>query len=524
MPRIANLSVAELRERLALSLPDYMLPAAWMLLDSLPLTPNGKVDRRALPAPEGGRLGAGAVYVAPRTALEELLAGVWAEALGVDRVGADDNFFTLGGHSLLATQVVSRIGEMLETEVPLRRLFEAPTVGGLAAGLLSHAPRATRWRRLPGWCSSCSGCRTMRWRRCWCGRPPRVRLRRYREREAGFKLSARRLELLRALRREQGLASNREEAIPRRPEAEGYPLSFNQQRLWFLDRLHPGSAAYNLPVALRLEGPLRGDTLARALAGVVERQTTLRTVFATAAGSAGEEEGAAEQRILAPPEAMAIPLADLGGLPGEARQDEVQRLLRAEALHPFDLERGPLFRFSLLRLGPEDHAVLVTVHHIAADALSLEIFIRELSLLYAGQTLSELPVRYVDYAAWQRAWAGTGGLEEQLAYWRRRLAGAPTVLELPVDRQRPEDARFRVAVEPLTLPAEVAGGLLALARREQVTPFMALFALLAELLRRHTGHDDLLVGSSVANRQRPEVAGLIGFFVNTLVLRAELAG
>ncbi|HEV7506853.1 MAG TPA: amino acid adenylation domain-containing protein [Thermoanaerobaculia bacterium] len=342
--------------------------------------------------------------------------------------------------------------------------------------------------------------------------------------DRGFKLSAKRLELLRALRREQGLASTREEAIPRQPEAEGYPLSFNQQRLWFLDRLHPGSAAYNLPVAMRLEGPLRLEDLARALAGVVERQTALRTVFAAATAGLPGEEGAAQQRVLASSPAASIPLADLAGLPGKAREAEVRRLLRAEALYPFDLERGPLFRFSLLRLGAEDHAVLVTVHHIAADALSLDIFIRELSLLYAGQTLPKLPVRYVDYAAWQRAWAEGGALEEQLAYWRRRLAGAPTVLELPVDRQRPEDARLRVAVEPLALPGEVAAGLLALARREEVTPFMTLFGLLAELLRRHTGHDDLLVGSSVANRQRPEVAGLIGFFVNTLVLRAELAG
>ena len=342
--------------------------------------------------------------------------------------------------------------------------------------------------------------------------------------DSGFKLSAKRLELLRALRREQGLASTREEAIPRQPEAEGYPLSFNQQRLWFLDRLHPGSAAYNLPVAMRLEGPLRLEALARALAGVVERQTALRTVFAAATAGLPGEEGAAQQRVLASSPAASIPLADLAGLPGKAREAEVRRLLRAEALYPFDLERGPLFRFSLLRLGAEDHAVLVTVHHIAADALSLDIFIRELSLLYAGQELPKLPVRYVDYAAWQRAWAEGGALEEQLAYWRRRLAGAPTVLELPVDRQRPEDARLRVGVEPLGLPGEVAAGLLALSRREEVTPFMALFALLAELLRRHTGHDDLLVGSSVANRQRPEVAGLIGFFVNTLVLRAELAG
>ncbi len=227
--------------------------------------------------------------------------------------------------------------------------------------------------------------------------------------DSSFKLSAKRLELLRALRREQGLAATREEGIPRRPDAESYPLSFNQERLWFLDRLQPGSVAYNLPVALRLQGPLRLAALARALARVVERQAALRTVFA----GLPDEEGAVAQRILAPAAPAPVPLADLGALPAEARAAEVRRLLREEALRPFDLELGPIFRFSLLRLGPEDHAVLVTVHHIAADALSLEIFIRELSLLYAGQELPELPIRYADFACWQREWAQGGGLDEQ---------------------------------------------------------------------------------------------------------------
>ncbi|HYX25649.1 MAG TPA: condensation domain-containing protein, partial [Thermoanaerobaculia bacterium] len=337
--------------------------------------------------------------------------------------------------------------------------------------------------------------------------------------DGGFKLSAKRLELLRALRREQGLAAGREERIQRQPDAESYPLSFNQQRLWLLDRMQPGSAAYNLPMALRLQGPLRTAALSRALAGVIARQTTLRTVFTTRP----ETEGEVVQRLLSPAPTP-VPLVDLGGLPEALRGSEVRRLLREEALRPFDLVLGPLFRFSLLRLGPEDHAALVTLHHIAADALSLEIFIRELSLLYTGRALPELPIRYVDFACWQREWARRGGLAEQLAYWRQRLAGAPAVLELPVDRQRPEAHDHRVAVEPLALSPAVSSGLGELARHENATPFMAVFALLGELLRRHTGQEDLLVGSSVANRQRLETAGLIGFFVNTLVLRAEVGG
>ncbi|HEX4964285.1 MAG TPA: amino acid adenylation domain-containing protein, partial [Thermoanaerobaculia bacterium] len=345
--------------------------------------------------------------------------------------------------------------------------------------------------------------------------------------ESKFSLSAKKLELLRAMRREQGLTSTRQERIARQPEAEAYPLSFSQQQLWVLDRLQPGSAAYNLPTALRLEGPLRPGALARALTQVVLRQATLRTVFV----SAPENEGGAAQRI-SPPAPVSIPLVDLGSVPAAGQSSEVRRLLREEALRPFDLERGPLFRFSLLHLGEAEHVAMVTLHHVAADALSLEIFIRELSLLYSAAlsggdaarvVLLELPIRYVDFACWQREWARAGGLAEQLAHWRQRLAGAPTVLELPADRPR-SGSDHQVAIEPLTLPAAVSAGLAELARQENATPFMAVFALVAELLRRHTGQDDLLVGSPAANRQRPDISGLIGFFVNTLVLRADIGG
>ncbi len=332
-----------------------------------------------------------------------------------------------------------------------------------------------------------------------------------------FKLSGKRLELLRAMRREQGLAGSRQEKIERRPEAESYPLSFTQQRLWFLDRLQPGSPAYNLPAALRLRGPLRLADLERALAGVVERHAALRAAFA-----ADEQEPV--QRILPVPES-AIPVVDLAGLPETVRESETRRLVGEEARRPFDLARGPLYRFSLLRLGSGDHVALVTIHHIAADAWSLEIFVRELTALYAGgKRLPDLPLRYVDFACWQRDWAASGGLAEQLAWWRERLAGAPTALELPMDRPRPAVPSFRGATATLALPRPVSAGLLDLARREGVTPFTVVFALFAELLRRHAGQDDLLIGTPVANRHRPEIEGLVGFFANTSVLRADLSG
>jgi amino acid adenylation domain-containing protein len=338
--------------------------------------------------------------------------------------------------------------------------------------------------------------------------------------ESTFKLSARRLELLRALRAQQGLASAREERIPRQPAAATWPLSFSQQRLWFLDRLQPGSAAYNLPTALRLQGPLELLALARALTAVAARHGALRTVFGAAEGGDGEPE----QRIV-PPSPVPIPVVDLGGLPAAAREVAVRRLVTAEARRPFDLARGPLFRFSLLRLGPADHVALVTLHHIVADAWSLEIFVRELVTLYRpGTALPEPPIQYTDFACWQRGWASGGGLDQQLAYWRQRLAGAPTALELPTDRLRPAVPSFRGGSERLALAPAVSAGLQDLVRREDATPFMAVLALFAVLLRRHTGQDDLLIGSPIANRHRPEVEGLIGFFSNTIVLRAELGG
>jgi amino acid adenylation domain-containing protein len=339
--------------------------------------------------------------------------------------------------------------------------------------------------------------------------------------DAGFRLSARRLELLRALRRDQGLAAVRAERIPRAADADAYPLSFGQQRLWFLDRLQPGSPAYNLPTALRLRGSLDSPALARALSRVAERHAVLRTVYELPEGGEGEPV----QRIL--PAAPAIlSVADLSQLPAAAREGEMRRWVDREVRRPFDLALGPFYRFLLLRLGADEHVAVVTLHHIAADAWSLEIFVRELVALYATDApdLSALPLRYADYASWQRDWAGKGGLDEQLAYWRERLAGAPTELALPADRPRPAVPSFLGGLESLTLPARVGAGLLAAARGEEATPFMALLALFAVLLGRHAGQDDLLIGTPIANRQRPEIEGLIGYFANTIVLRADLAG
>ncbi|MEW5927432.1 MAG: non-ribosomal peptide synthase/polyketide synthase, partial [Gemmatimonadota bacterium] len=446
-----------LRAGMKAALPEYMVPSGWVLLDRLPLTPGGKLDRRALPAPAAAPA---AGHVPPRTATEAALAGVFAEVLRAERVGATDDFFALGGHSLLATRVVARVRDALGVELPLRALFEAPTVAALAERLdtLAGAEVAD-------------------------AAPPLVRV----------------------------------------PRDGPMPLSFAQQRLWFLDRLAPGSAAYVMSFAFRLRGPLDARALERALAELARRHETLRTVFVPA------DDGGAHQLIL-PPAPPALPLADLSGLPAPAREAEARRLAAADAARPFDLERGPLLRATRLRLGDAEHAVLFALHHVVSDGWSMAVLVGEVSALYTAfaegrpSPLPELPVQYADFAVWQRAWLSGGVLRRQLDYWRGRLAGAPPVLALPTDRPRPPVPGERGGVRPVAVPAEVVDGLRALARREGATLFAVLLAGWQLLLARWADEEDVVVGSPVAGRTRPELEPLIGFFVNTLALRLDVAG
>jgi amino acid adenylation domain-containing protein len=452
-------SAPDLRSFLREKLPDYMVPRAFVVLESLPLSPNGKVERQALPDGEAGAPVAGADFVAPRTPAEEMVADVWANVLGVERVGVEDNFFDLGGHSLLATQVISRLAQTCQVELPLRRLFEVPTVAGLAEAI-EVARRADGQRQ-----------------------PPPLR---------------------------------------RRPRSERPPLSFAQQRLWFLDRFEPGSPFYNIPAAARLTGELDVAALERSLREIIRRHETLRTTFQ-------EVEGQPAQVIAADfdPE---LAVVDLSGLPEAEREAEARRRAREEAQRPFDLVRGPLLRALLLKLAAREHVVLLVLHHIVADGWSLGVFFRELAALYQGfaggtpVSLPELPVQYADYAAWQRDWMRDEVLGRQLAYWKERLAGAPAALEMPTDRPRPPVQTVRGATEPLLIPIGLLAGIKALARREGCTPFMVLLAAFQALLGCYSGQDDVCVGTPIANRTRPELEGLIGFFVNTLVLRADLGG
>jgi amino acid adenylation domain-containing protein len=447
-------SAAELRDYLEGVLPSPMVPSTFMVLGALPLSPNGKVDRRALPRPEERSWAA--VTAAPRTPTEELVAGIWAEVLGREQVGVEESFFDLGGHSLLATQVVARVRNLFGVVMPLRALFEAPTVADLARRIESA---------------------------------------------------------------ERGVA---ELPIRRAERSRSLPLSFSQERLWFLDQLEPGSARYNIPAPVRLLGHLEVPVLAAVTAEIVRRHEVLRTTFAVA----GEEP----VQVIASSYRSVLPVVDLANLAAAAKDAEVARLSLAEALHPFDLTAGPLFRLSLLRLGREDHVILANLHHIISDGWSVGVLVRELGALYEAflggrpSPLPELALQYADFAAWQRDWLGQGALAEQLVWWRERLGGAPAVLELPTDRPRPAVLSQRGGSVPVHLPATLRQSLGVLSRRQGTTLFMTLLALFQALLSRHAGSEDVVVGSPIAGRTRPELEPLIGFFVNTLAMRGDLSG
>ncbi|HSS50433.1 MAG TPA: condensation domain-containing protein, partial [Thermoanaerobaculia bacterium] len=369
------------------------------------------------------------------------------------------NFFSLGGHSLIATQLMSRVRQRFGVDLPLRVVFEAPTVAGLA-------------QRIDAACSA-----------------------------------------------EQGIEAPSIRPVPREGEA---PLSFAQERLWFLDQLSPGSPLYNLASAFRLAGPLSVPVLERALAEIVRRHEVLRTAFPA-------QSGRPLQRI-APVGSLRVPVIDLGGLPAPPREMELQRRLQEEAQRAFDLARGPLLRACVLRIGPQQHIAAVTMHHIVSDGWSLGVLVREVAELYRafsqgeGSPLAELPIQYADFAYWHRQWLQSDLLERQLAYWRYQLAGVPGLLDLPTDRPRPAVQGFRGRRLPVVIPGVLLRDLEQLGRRRGVTLFMTLLGSLAVLLHRYTHSEDLTVGSPVANRVRPEIEGLIGFFVNALVLRVDLSG
>ncbi|HEX7317734.1 MAG TPA: amino acid adenylation domain-containing protein [Pyrinomonadaceae bacterium] len=454
----AELSTLELRGFLHERLPDYMVPSQFVVLDKLPLTPNLKVDRRALPAPPRGHAETSAETVQARTPVERRLAEIWAEVLKLERVGADENFFGLGGHSLLAIRCLARVREEFEVEVPLRRLFESPTVAGLAA-CVEELRRSEKYRQLP----------------------PLVR-------------AARDAEL---------------------------PLSFAQQRLWFLDQLEPDSPVYNIHTALRLDGRLDADALQRTLDEIIRRHEVLRTSF--------HISGERPVQIIAPSLQVPVRAFDLGALPEAERESEARRLAADEARLPFDLSRGPLLRACLIRLAEREHLLLIVMHHIISDGWSMGVLAGEVAALYgafvAGETskLQEPPVQYADFACWQREWLEGEALASQLDYWKRQLSSLP-LLQLPGGKTQAPAQSNRGSVHFFEVNEELTEALRGVALREGATLFMTLLAAFKALLHRHTGQTDVVVGTDTANRFPAETEQLIGFFVNQLVLRTDLSG
>ena len=352
----AALEVKQLRSHLKQRLPEHMVPGGWEQLQALPLSANGKIDRKALPAPEG-RPQTGE-YLEPRTELERVLAGIWAEVLCVEQVGIEDNFFELGGHSLLAMRVVAQAREVLQIELAVRALFESPTISVLA----QHVEAL---RRGGGW-------------------------------------------VLPTL------------AVQERPRF--LPLSHAQERLWFLEQLGLVGSAYNVPTVLCMRGVLDLPALQLSVEELIRRHESLRTRFEN-------REGQAVQ-IIDEAGGFRLLQVDVSGLADEPRPEQVRRLVQEEAERRFDLAQGPLFRVSLLKLGAEEHVLLLTLHHIISDGWSQGVMLRELSVLYGAfsqglpSPLTPLPIQYADYALWQRGWLQGEVLEEQVRYWKERLAGA----------------------------------------------------------------------------------------------------
>ena len=448
----------ELRAHLTRKLPNHMIPAAFVLLEEWPLTASGKVNRLALPLPGVYQPAAREDFVAPRTATEEILASVWAEVLEVPDVGVSDDFFALGGHSLLLARIASRIRESFQLELPLRALFEAPTLAALAERIEAARRTTEGTEDVP---------------------------------------------LVSVLR------------------TGALPLSFAQERLWFFDQMEPGSAAYNIPRALQLKGPLDIKALQESLDVIFARHEVLRLIFLS--------ENGKPKLSFAEPGIHEISVFDLSQLPADKHEEKARELIAKETQRPFDLTRGPLLRLALVRLDVEDHVLVLTMHHIVSDGWSIGIVLRELASLYnsittgSDQSLPELQVQYADFAVWQRQYLSAIGLEKQLEFWRAQLEGAPAVINLPADRPRSAVRGFRGERHLLTVSKEVADGLKKIARAESATLFMVLLTAFQLLLSCLTRDDDIVVGSPTAGRNRAETESLIGYFVNTLVLRTKFA-
>ncbi|MFD7638311.1 amino acid adenylation domain-containing protein, partial [Streptomyces sp. NPDC059873] len=454
VPSSGELDVTGVREHAAALLPEYMVPAAFVVLDALPLTTNGKVDQRALPAPDLSMEGE---YVAPRTEAERVLCEVWADVLGAERIGVHDNFFSLGGDSITGLKVVLRVQKAFGCELSTRTVFDHPTVAAMAEAVAQT----------------------------------------------------------RAQTPERAHASSRATTIKPASRDHDLPLSYGQERLWFLDDFAAGGVEYNTGLALRLSGDLDMAALRAALDGLTARHESLRTTF-----------GGRVQTVH-PTVTVPLRVVDLSAENDADRPHALHTVLRTEQSTPFDLARGPLFRVLAVGLGAREHVLVLSMHHIVTDGWSMGVIARELGALYAAAVrgedagLAELPVQYPDFAVWQRERRTGEAHARQLDYWRRQLDGLES-LELPTDRPRPAVRTSAGALHTFEVPEELARRLARSGQRRGASLFMVLTAVTQLLLSRYSGQRDVAVGTVVSGRERAELEGLVGFFVNTLVLRARI--
>ncbi|WP_330215007.1 non-ribosomal peptide synthetase [Pseudomonas sp. AM8] len=451
----AALDEQDVKAALAAELPEYMVPAQLMRLDAMPLSPSGKLDRRALPAPVWQTR----EHIEPETPLQQQIAAIWREVLGLPQIGLRDDFFALGGHSLLATQIISRTRQACDVELPLRTLFEASELGAFAeqVGLIQASGQ----------------------------------------------------------RNQQTAIATVDRSLP-------VPLSYSQQRMWFLWQMEPDSPAYNVGGMARLRGVLDVGRFEAALQALIMRHETLRTTFPSV-------DGVACQKVSAQT-GLRMDWQDMSALDECAREQRLQQLADVEAHTPFNLETGPLLRACLVKAGEQEHYLVLTLHHIVTEGWAMDIFARELSALYEAfiderlSPLAPLPVQYLDYSVWQRQWLESGERQRQLDYWTAQLGNEHPLLELPGDRPRPPVQSHRGELYRFDLSDDLAARVRAFNAERGLTLFMTMTATLAVLLYRYSGQTDLRIGAPVANRIRPESEGLIGAFLNTQVLRCQLTG
>ncbi|PDZ70465.1 non-ribosomal peptide synthetase, partial [Bacillus pseudomycoides] len=451
-------SVQDWREHIKEKLPNYMVPAHVVKMDALPLTINGKFDTKALPKWDSA-VQASVEHIGPRNETEKKLVTIWSSVLDINQstIGVHDSFFELGGHSLLATQVVSRLREVFEISLPLHELFQYSTIEGLS----------------------------------------------------------RRITTL--------LQENKDYDIsPLQPKERGerVPLSYAQQRLWFMNQLEPNSSLYNIPTTWCLKGKWAIEALEKGYNALIHRHEMLRTVF--------QEINGEPLQVIEDYTTKSLQVIDLRHLPQEEKELQMKDLTQREIEKPFDLSEGPLIRTQLIIMEEEELVLLCTMHHIISDGWSMGILFDEWFALYQAfaeektAQLQPLPLQYADFAQWQRDWLKDEVLSQQLEYWQKELNGELPVLKLPFDSPRPAVQSYKGDTYQVILPVALLERIKAFSRQEGATLFMTLLAGYQGFLSRYTGQKDILVGSPIANRNHKEIEGLIGFFVNTLVYRANL--